>query len=51
MEYLFGHINLTPDDEPGGGIRDFERDRAHSAQILGDILPYLTVPTGGSPNK
>ena len=51
MEYLFRHIDLTTDDEPGGGVRDAQGDGPDGPQVLRHILPHLAVPPGGPPDE
>ena len=51
VEHLFGHIDLPPDDEPGGGVRDAQRDGPDGPQVLRHILPHLAVPPGGPPDE
>ena len=51
MEHLLGHIDLPPDNELAGGVRDAQGDGLHRPQVFGHVLPHLAVPPGGPPDK
>ena len=51
VEHLFGHIDLPPDNELAGGVRDAQGDGLHRPQVFGHVLPHLAVPPGGAPDK
>ena len=51
VEHLLGHIDLSPHDKPGQGLREPHGDGTDSTQVLRNILAHTSVSTGRSANK
>ena len=50
-ELVQGHEDLASDLQDVGGIAraQAQRDRAHGAQVVGDVLPDMAIPSGRAP--
>ena len=51
VEHFLGHIDLPPDNELAGGVRDAQGNGLYRPQVFGHVLPHLAVPPGGPPDK
>ena len=51
LEGLSGHIHFAPDNERRRRLRQFQWNRLDSTKVFCHILPYLTIPSGRTPDK
>ena len=51
LKHGSGHVNLTPDNEPGQPVRQRHGDGADGFQVFRHILPRPAVSAGSAPDK
>ena len=51
LEHRPGHVDLSPDDEPGELFRQRHGDGADGLEILRHVLPHPAVAPGGAPDE